>query len=206
MRDALPDARTHGHDGEPHSRRDSRRHTHLRGGRRAAGRARCVFLLGGAARAKPRRNCSSLEVAQLGSTQIDCATSTFGALVPTSEMFVTTDSPVSMNSTFISVTKIIVPSGADQTKVCGNDIALLILSKPVTLPQYVTPVISPPMTDHSIYGTTVTAIGYGIDTPTDTQGASAGVRRIKENIQLLCIPNDSGFEDCLQATRMRRRF
>jgi MYXO-CTERM domain-containing protein len=46
------------------------------------------------------------------------------------------------------------------------------------------------------YSTSVTAIGYGVDTPTDTSGASAGTRRIKENIPLTCIPNDKSFTDC----------
>ncbi|HEY8041419.1 MAG TPA: hypothetical protein VIF15_16550, partial [Polyangiaceae bacterium] len=42
----------------------------------------------------------------------------------------------------------------------------------------------------------VAAIGYGISTPTDTNGATAGTRRIKQNIGLLCIPNDKTFVDC----------
>ena len=39
-------------------------------------------------------------VAQLTSTTIDCTTSTFGALYPASEVFVTTDTNITMNSTF----------------------------------------------------------------------------------------------------------
>jgi hypothetical protein len=88
---------------------------------------------------------------------------------------------------------ILVPT---DTGVCGNDIALLILTSNIQLPQYVTPVINPPMTDHHTYTTAYTAIGYGVDTPADTTGASAGTRRIKENINLTCIPNDSTFVDC----------
>ncbi|HEX3769462.1 MAG TPA: trypsin-like serine protease, partial [Polyangiaceae bacterium] len=78
---------------------------------------------------------------------------------------------------------------------CGNDIALLILADNIDLPEYATPVIKPSMTDAS-YQPIVTAIGYGIDTPTDTQGNSAGIRRIKENVELTCIPNDANFTDC----------
>ena len=50
----------------------------------------------------------------------------------------------------------------------------------------------------------VTAIGYGIDTPTDTTGASAGTRRIKENVKLTCIPNDTSFTDCFSDPTARQ--
>ena len=90
----------------------------------------------------------------------------------------------------------IVPTASNEDGVCGNDIALLILSTNIQLPQYVEPVINPPMTDHSQWATTVAAIGYGIDTPTDMTGQTAGTRRIKENISLVCIPNDTTFTNC----------
>jgi MYXO-CTERM domain-containing protein len=128
----------------------------------------------------------------LTTQQIDCSTSTFPTPVAASQMAVTTDANMSAN-TWVFVAKIIVPSQADQDKVCGNDLALLILDKNVTLPEYVTPTITPPMTDPS-YTQTVTAIGYGVDAPNDTM--SAGQRRIKENIGLNCIPNDKTFTDC----------
>jgi MYXO-CTERM domain-containing protein len=134
-------------------------------------------------------------VAQLASTTIDCTSSTFGPLYPASDVFVTTDTTIVMNSPFHPVSTIIVPSGADQTAVCGNDIALMILGDNIDLPQYAEPVIAPPMTSTQ-YEPEVTAIGYGIDTPTDTTGMSAGTRRIKENVQLTCIPNDTSFTDC----------
>ncbi len=133
-------------------------------------------------------------VAELSSPTIDCGTSTFGALYPVSDVVVTTSAVIDphelKNTTiFNTVSTIIVPTGANQTAVCGNDIALLILNESLQLPQYVLPTISPPMTD-SQYETIVTAIGYGVDTPTDTTGESAGTRRIKENVSLQCIPDD----------------
>lgn len=136
-------------------------------------------------------------VSSVSSTAIDCRTSSFGGVSAPANVLVTTDATLSRNGTLYAVSKIVVPSGANQTLVCGNDLALLILSRSITLPQYVAPVISPPMTDHAAYSTTVTAIGYGVDTPTDTRGASSGVRRIRENINLACIPNDKTFPDCL---------
>jgi V8-like Glu-specific endopeptidase len=134
-------------------------------------------------------------VAQIPNGTIDCATSTFGSLVPTADLGVTSDAVVA-GSTFVGVASVVVPDGPDQDKICGNDIALLVLESSIALPQYVTPVLYPPMTDQSVYSTSVTAIGYGIDTPTDTNATTAGTRRIKENVALRCIPNDNTFTDC----------
>jgi secreted trypsin-like serine protease len=136
-------------------------------------------------------------VAELTSTTIDCTSSTFGALYPADKVFVTTDTTITMASIDRAPTtaKVIVPTGSNQTSVCGNDIALLILGQSITLPEYATPVITPPMTDAQ-YEPIVAAIGYGIDTPTDTQGNSAGIRRIKQDVELTCIPDDTNFTDC----------
>src|SRR5580704_2401289 len=142
-------------------------------------------------------------VAQLTSTTIDCTSSTFGPLYPASQVYVTTDTNITMNSNFVSVTSVIVPTGSDQTSVCGNDIALMILGDNIELPQYVEPVITPPMTSPQ-YEPEVTAIGYGIDTPTDTTGMTAGTRRIRENVQLTCIPNDTSFTDCFSDPSARQ--
>jgi hypothetical protein len=127
--------------------------------------------------------------------QVDCTTSTFGSVVAPSQLIVTNDGKISPTSHFVGVKQIITPTGAQQTKVCGNDIALLILDQSITLSQYVTPTINPPMTDPR-YSITVTAIGYGIDTPLDTSGMSAGVRRIHQNVALACVPNDPTFFGC----------
>ncbi|MBV9948398.1 MAG: trypsin-like serine protease [Myxococcales bacterium] len=136
-------------------------------------------------------------VSTLTSAQIDCTTSRFTSTLTANDFFVTPQSSIPMRAGgFYSVVSggVVVPSG---TGVCGNDIALLILSGNISIPQYVVPTISPPMTDHQVYTTAYTAIGYGVDTPTDTSGSTAGVRRIRENINLSCIPNDSSFTDCL---------
>ena len=46
---------------------------------------------------------------------------------------------------------ILVPTGADQAQVCGNDIALLVLTTNVSLPRYAVPTCAPPMTQHPTY-------------------------------------------------------
>ncbi|HSY25040.1 MAG TPA: trypsin-like serine protease [Polyangiaceae bacterium] len=134
-------------------------------------------------------------VSNLSSAAISCGTSMFGSVVSASEVLVTTDTTISPNGNLIDVSTIVIPSGANEKGVCGDDLALLILAKNITLPQYVTPVISPPMTD-TMYSTSVTAIGYGVTTPTDQTGTTAGERRIKENVKLYCIPNDPNYADC----------
>jgi MYXO-CTERM domain-containing protein len=141
-------------------------------------------------------------VAELSSTTIDCTSSTFGPLYPTNDVYVTKQTTITMNG-LVGVSKVIVPTNANQTSVCGNDIALLILDTNIDLPQYAMPVIDPPMTDPQ-YEPVVSAIGYGVDTPTDTQGTSAGTRRIKEDVSLLCIPNDTTFTDCFSDPTARQ--
>lgn len=132
-------------------------------------------------------------VAQTPSQQIDCATSTFGPVLPLADLMVTTATVLTDRDSYAHAAQIIVPSGTDQDKVCGNDIALIILDRNIALPQYVEPTITPPMT---AYSTDVTVIGYGLSTPLDEAGVTAGTRRIKENIPLYCIPNDTAFVDC----------
>jgi secreted trypsin-like serine protease len=128
--------------------------------------------------------------------QIVCSQSIFGTLFPLDSLYVTTATSIDpFGSRLLSVSKIIVPTAANQTLVCGNDIALLILAKPIVLPEYVVPVISPPMTSPS-YEPIVTAIGYGIDSPEDEAGITAGIRRIRQNVNLTCIPNDTTFTNC----------
>jgi MYXO-CTERM domain-containing protein len=108
------------------------------------------------------------------------------------DLIVTTDPVMSPNSHWAAVQKIVVPP---DPMVCGNDIALIILSQNIDLPQYVTPAVEAAITDHSVYSYLETAIGYGIDAPGDN--GSGGTRRIKQNIDVQCIPNDPNrFRDC----------
>src|SRR5204863_6953487 len=103
---------------------------------------------------------------------VECPATRFGAVTSARNLVVTTDSDLSTATTGIAVSKVITPTASDQASVCGHDIALLILSKNVSLPSYVTPAIKPAITDHSAYSTTVTAIGYGVTSASDPTGAS----------------------------------
>ncbi|MEA2750880.1 MAG: hypothetical protein QOI41_5023 [Myxococcales bacterium] len=75
--------------------------------------------------------------------------------------------------------------------ICGNDIALLILDDviPATEAKPVTPGVQYPMTDFYKHPhRTLAAIGYGNTGPT---GFTAGTRRIRSPIDILCIPGDT---------------
>jgi hypothetical protein len=135
-------------------------------------------------------------VADIAPLPVDCARSTFGPVAPASELLVTTDAFITPSSRPIPVDTILAPAGADHASVCGNDIALLILKTRVALPAYVVPVVDPPMTDHRAYSTTVTAVGYGVGSPTDIAGSTAGIRRSKRDVALYCIAGDPAFVDC----------
>jgi Trypsin len=135
-------------------------------------------------------------VQQPSSDAVDCSSTTFESLYSASQLVVTNDAVFDTGSTVHEVSQVIVPSDPSEDALCGDDIALLVLKDNITIAQYVEPVIVPAMTDHSVWATTVAAIGYGVDSPTDTTGSSAGTRRIKQDISLVCIPNDSSFTNC----------
>ena len=128
---------------------------------------------------------------------VACDVTAFGTTVAPESIDVTSDtSIVDPDAQWSSVQKIVVPSGVGQSTFCGNDLALLILSQPISAPQYVTPVISPPMTD-GVYSTKFTAIGYGVTTPADTTSETAGTRRIVQDLDVVCLSNDSTLPSCL---------
>jgi V8-like Glu-specific endopeptidase len=125
--------------------------------------------------------------------QIDCNSASFGSAIgPASAFNITTNYHLFQSTSgWHQVAQIVTPT---PTAVCGNDIALLILANnvPATEATPITPAVQYPITDHTRYSTTITAIGYGITAPnTDT----SGTRRIKENINLVCIPGDKQI-DC----------
>src|SRR5579883_3051617 len=141
-------------------------------------------------------------VAPPSGNTVDCKSSTFGTEVAPSQVSVidapTFDQTNPQPGELVPVAQIVTPQ--PQT-ICGNDIALLVLGRSIQLAAYAEPSINPPMTDHGAYATSVTEIGYGLDSPTDS--TSAGVRRIRENVGLVCIPNDPSFNDCFSDASLK---
>jgi hypothetical protein len=128
-------------------------------------------------------------VDNVSSDTVSCGLDTFGAqLFPASQYYITTDPEVfDPAATWYQVAEIITPT---PTAFCGNDLALMILIHDVdssVVPTFVIPEIWNPIYS-SQYSTEETAIGYGLDAPNDAD--SAGIRRILEDIQLECIPDD----------------
>jgi hypothetical protein len=130
------------------------------------------------------------------SDMIDCGSTTFGPpLFPAAQYLITTDPDITdPAATWYPVEKIVTPT---PTAFCGNDLSLLILGANVPtseVPVLVTPEIWNPI-DSTEYSSNETAIGYGVDAPSDAAADSAGVRRILEDINITCIPRDPSL-DC----------
>jgi MYXO-CTERM domain-containing protein len=84
------------------------------------------------------------------------------------------------------VDQIVVPT---DDRVCGHDVALIILHDlvPAAEATPITPGVQYPMGDRERYSSSFTAIGYGNTSP---EGFTAGTRRIRQNIPVVCIPED----------------
>ena len=98
---------------------------------------------------------------------------------------------VAQNSIF-EVSDVRVPTSA---QLCGNDIALLILSSNVPAAS-VTPI--PPRVDQAPQAAeTFTAVGYGLTNPQDSAGTTAGIRRMLGGESVDCV----GAADCGPPTK-----
>jgi V8-like Glu-specific endopeptidase len=118
--------------------------------------------------------------------RIDCASSTFGSTYSAGSFWITTNANMFSGSGTAGWYQARSIRTTTSTRVCGNDVALIILNTNIGSTPVI-PAVQVPMTDHSVYSTTLTAIGYGINAPgTNT----SGTRRIRQNIDVLCIPGD----------------
>ncbi len=119
---------------------------------------------------------------------IDCTKDTFGgASGSPSNFFVSTAYKMVPGAAgWHNVKQVLVPQ---DDKICGNDIAILVLNDlvPEAEAKLAVPGVQYPMGD-TRYSITYTAIGYGLTSPTADN--SSGTRRWKENIGLACVPND----------------
>lgn len=124
-----------------------------------------------------------------GDESVTCS-DTFPANVAPSALFITTESNLFRAKSYYGARKIITPPAKG---FCGNDIALIILTKsvPAAEARPATPVVQFKMTDARLSGD-ITAMGYGITSPS---AEDSGQRRIRENIPLLCIPGSADI-DC----------
>lgn len=118
---------------------------------------------------------------------IDCAANpTFGERHST--MWITTHNKMlqNPNTGWHQVKSVVVPT---DDHVCGHDIALLVLNDlvPEAEAKPAIPGVQYSMGERSRYLRRFTAVGFGNTSP---QGFSAGTRRIREAIPVVCIPGD----------------
>lgn len=125
--------------------------------------------------------------ADSGGDFVNCKTNRFFAPRAASSFKIDLRSNADYDTAAYEVSKIVVPS---DDLFCGNDLALLV-TKTLVPPSAATPAspaIDPPLTDRATYGSTLTAIGYGTQSP----GASDdGTRRRRDGVSIDCVPGDS---------------
>jgi MYXO-CTERM domain-containing protein len=123
-----------------------------------------------------------------GSDLVTCK-STFADQVEPSALEITTSANLYHATSRYRAAQIITP---EDKSFCGNDIALVILSEniPASEATPVTPVVQFSMTDHSKVSGQVVAIGFGVTNPSSSD---SGQRRIRENIDILCVEGDAKY-------------
>lgn len=111
----------------------------------------------------------------------------FGPTIAASELRVTTSPNILRAARFYDARDIVVPANDG---FCGNDIALVVLAQNVPASEAVPaiPVVQFAMIDEARLGSQVAALGYGITRP---DADDAGERRVRENIDILCVPGSS---------------
>jgi uncharacterized protein (TIGR03382 family) len=114
---------------------------------------------------------------------------TFPENAAPSTLFVTTNPTLRTAKTLYKASKIFT---SIETSFCGNDIALIMLGQniPASEATPATPAVRFSMTDRSKVGGKITALGYGITSPT---ADDSGVRRIRQGIDIECVPGDDSY-------------
>jgi MYXO-CTERM domain-containing protein len=123
-----------------------------------------------------------------GSDIVTCK-STFADQVEPSALEITTSANLYHATSRYRAARIITP---EDKSFCGNDIALVILAEniPASEATPVTPVVQFSMTDHAKVSGQVVAIGFGVTNPSSSD---SGQRRIRENIDILCVEGDAKY-------------
>jgi len=115
-------------------------------------------------------------IAEVPSQYVQCGRTNFGAKYDARDIYVTTDTVMSQNGTYINGAEIHVPPGGSD--MCGYDIALIILNRSFN---NVTPIV--PRLDQSVRrAESYTAIGYGHT----GNGGGSGTRRYITGRQVQC--------------------
>ncbi|MET0790793.1 MAG: trypsin-like serine protease [Polyangiaceae bacterium] len=118
-----------------------------------------------------------------GTDKVDCDTSEFTAKFDPRQIFVSTDSqPQSSGGKLYPVREIREAPGS--SKVCGFDVALLVLSGS-GVPASVATAIEPVLDDPTLSKVTFSAVGYGLQDPSDE--TTAGTRQRFDSSSVFCV-------------------
>lgn len=125
-----------------------------------------------------------------GNSAVTCADKFPTRNVSPSGLFVTTEPSLRRAQKLYQAKSITTPK---ETGFCGNDIALITLEDNIPADEATpaTPVVQFSMTDRTKIGGQITALGYGITSP---NARDSGVRRIREKIDIVCVPGDDTYE------------
>jgi MYXO-CTERM domain-containing protein len=139
------------------------------------------------------RHCVSDVINNGPNGTVDCSMTSFSGQYAASTMWVTTNESIfTPTGTWAQGARIVTPG---PTLLCGNDIALIILSSniPASAATPATPNVMYDLRDRTYISKLMdTAIGYGLTAPNSN---TAGDRHIRQDIQFNCIPGDR-FYDC----------
>lgn len=113
----------------------------------------------------------------------------FGKNASPSTLFVSTEPSLRRAKKFYAASAIVTP---EDKSFCGNDIALIQLEEniPASEAEPAIPVVQFSMTDRARIGRQITAVGYGITSPT---AKDSGTRRVREEIDIVCVPGDKSY-------------
>jgi len=140
------------------------------------------------------RHCVN-QIGDGSSPQVNCATSKFTAKFDPRQMFVSTASEPQSTSKLYAIKEVREAPGSN--KVCGYDIALVILSGSGVPSSEAEPL--EPVLDHSPTAKqSFAAVGYGLQDPNDAQGITSGTRMRFDQSSVYCIgakcPREAGAE------------
>ncbi|OJY17333.1 MAG: hypothetical protein BGO98_00050 [Myxococcales bacterium 68-20] len=127
-----------------------------------------------------------------GSAAVTCDDQFPSRNISPSSLFVTTEPSLRRATKRYVAKEITTPKARG---FCGNDIALITLEDniPTSEATPVTPVVQFSMTDRTKISGQITALGYGITSP---KASDSGVRRIREEIDIVCVPGDDSYAAC----------
>jgi hypothetical protein len=121
-----------------------------------------------------------------GSSGVSCETSSFAAPGPIGQMYVSTEPVLDTTNfsanAFHDVQEIVVPPGSTNTRFCGLDVALVILTDQVASPEVSTYLV-PRVDSHITANEQYSAVGFGT-----TDGSNnAGTRRRLDDLHVKCV-------------------